>query len=230
MKRLVFIVTILIAFGFATLLCYNHYVFQDAFYFLKGEITIDTITCENDLDSDGVNDIIDIVLGARQEVWNRTRYQSTYYKGGYPPENEGVCTDVIWRALKNCGYDLKASMDKDILKNPEDYSNGVVIPDPNIDFRRVKNQYVFFKKYATSLTTQVKPYNKKNLYEWQAGDIVVLRKTEHVAIISDKRRKDGIPFVLHNSSTFAMEEDLLLKWSRDNRIIGHFRFQKNTLE
>ena len=25
----------------------------------------------------------------------------------YPPENEGVCTDVIWRALKNAGVFIK---------------------------------------------------------------------------------------------------------------------------
>jgi uncharacterized protein YijF (DUF1287 family) len=90
----------------------------------------------------------------------------------------------------------------------------------------------FFEKYATSLTKVVKPYNKRNLYEWQAGDIVVLRKSEHVAIISDKRRKDGVPYVLHNASTYAKEEDMLVRWSRNGRIIGHYRFPipKNLIE
>jgi uncharacterized protein YijF (DUF1287 family) len=86
----------------------------------------------------------DIVLGARREVLNQTKYKSNYYEGGYPPRTEGVCTDVIWRALKTAGYDLKANMEKDILESTKDYSNGVVVPDSNIDFRRVKNQYVFF--------------------------------------------------------------------------------------
>lgn len=230
MKKFVLIAVIVISLGIVALLCYNHYVFQDAFFFLKGEITVDKIVCESDLDSDGISDMDDIVEGARKEVFNATKYQSTYYKGGYPPDNEGVCTDVVWRALKNAGYDLKRNMDRDIIKNTEDYSSGVVIPDPNIDFRRVKNQIVFFKKYATNLTTEVKPYNKRNLYEWQAGDIVVLKNTEHVAIISDIRRKDGVPFIIHNASTYAMEENLLLKWSRDERIVGHFRLPQNELE
>lgn len=232
MKRIVLIASIVLTLGVVALLCYCHFVFQDAFFFFKGEVIIDKLICESDLDNDGISDMDDIIQGARLEIFNHTKYQSNYYEGGYPPEIEGVCTDVIWRALKNTGYDLKANMDKDILENPEDYSNGVIVPDPNIDFRRVKNQLVFFKRYATSLTTEVKPYNKKNLYQWQPGDIVVLKKSDHVAIVSDKRRKDGVPYVLHNASTYAKEENLLLKWSKDGRIIGHYRFpiQKDSID
>jgi len=231
MRRYLYIASIVITLGVVVLLFYNLFVFQDAFFFLKGEVTIEKVVCEGDLDNDGISDMDDIVLGARQEIFNQTKYQSTYYEdGGYPPRSEGVCTDVIWRALGNAGYDLKANMDKDILENTLDYSIGVVVPDPNIDFRRVKNQNVFLKNFATSLTTEVKPYNKKNLYEWQAGDIVVLHKGEHVAIISDQRGKNGVPYILHNASTYAKEENLLMKWSKNGRIIGHYRFPQNTLE
>jgi uncharacterized protein YijF (DUF1287 family) len=123
-------------------------------------------------------------------------------------------------------------MDKDIAKNAKDYIKGVVVPDPNIDFRRVKNQHVFFQKYAASFTTEVKPYNKENLYQWQAGDIIVLNNGDHVAIVSDRRRKDGVPYIIHNSSTYPKEENLLLKWSKYKRIVGHYRFPipKNLLE
>lgn len=48
----------------------------------------------------------DILEGARQDVRNRPVYRNAYYRGGYPPDNEGVCTDVIWRAFKNAGYDI----------------------------------------------------------------------------------------------------------------------------
>ncbi|MHB8065974.1 MAG: DUF1287 domain-containing protein [Ruminiclostridium sp.] len=232
MRRFIFIASIVITIGIVALFCYNQIVFQDAFFFLKGEVIIDKVVCEGDLDNDGISDMDDIIQGARLEIFNHTKYQSNYYEGGYPPQSEGVCTDVIWRALKNAGYDLKANMDKDILKNITDYSKGVVIQDSNIDFRRVKNQQVFLQKYATSLTTEVKPYNKHNLYEWQAGDIVVLCKSEHVAIISDRRRKDGVPYVLHNASTYAKEDNMLVRWSRNERIIGHYRFPipKNLIE
>lgn len=230
MKRFVLTASIVLAFGLIALLCYCHFAFQDAFFFLKDEVKIDRIVCEDDMDGDGIPDNDDIVQGARLEIYNRTKYQSTYYEGGYPPKSEGVCTDVIWRALKNAGYDLKAHMDNDISRHIDDYKNGVVIPDPNIDFRRVKNQYVFFKKYATSLTTEVKPFNRKNLYEWQPGDIVVLKNSDHVAVISDTRRRDGVPDVIHNASTFPVEESLLVTWSKKGRIIGHFRFPQNNLE
>jgi len=227
MKKNIIIASIVLTLGFIALLSYNKIVYLDAFFFLKGKVTVEKIVCEGDMDSDGICDMDDIVQGARMEVLNQTKYQSTYYEGGYPPEWEGVCTDVIWRALKNAGYNLKLNMDRDILQNTADYTNGVKIPDPNIDFRRVKNQIVFFEKYATSLTREVRPYDKKNLYQWQPGDIVVLNKTEHVAVVSDKRRKDGVPYIIHNSSTVAVEEEnVLLKWSKSGRIIGHFRFPK----
>ena len=34
-----------------------------------------------------------------------------------PPDTEGVCTDVIWRAFKNAGYSLKDMVDEDIKNN-----------------------------------------------------------------------------------------------------------------
>ncbi len=232
MKNKLFIASVVITIGVVAFLCYNHIVFQDAFFFVKREIIIDKVICESDLDNDGISDMEDIVQGAKFEILNHTKYQSNYYEGGYPAKTEGVCTDVIWRALKNAGYDLKSNMDKDISQSTKDYIKGVVIPDPNIDFRRVKNQHVFFEKYAASFTTEVKPYNKKNLYQWQAGDIIVLRKGEHVAIVSDKREKNGVPYIIHNSSTYPKEEYLLLKWSKNKRIVGHYRFPipKNLIE
>lgn len=230
MKKFLFRALLIAAVGLVGVLLFSQFVYQDAFFFLKREVRIDPVVCQSDRDSDGINDMLDIVLGARSEVDNRTVYKSTYYKGGFPPDSEGVCTDVVWRALKNAGYDLKQSMDDDIAEKKVDYMLGIVIPDPNIDFRRVKNQFVFFRKYATSLTTEVKPFNKRNLYQWQAGDIVVLKNSDHVAIVSDRRGKNGVPYIIHNSSTFAMEENLLLKWSRKGRIIGHFRYPQNTLE
>lgn len=230
MKKYLITASIVLAIGLVAFICYNTIIFQDAFFFLKGEVVIDKAICEGDLDKDSISDMDDIVEGARKEIENQTRYKSTYYIGGYPPKWEGVCTDVIWRSLMNAGYNLKNNMDKDIREYTEDYSKGVKVPDPNIDFRRVKNQLVFFQKYATSLTTEVKRYNRKNLFEWQAGDIVVLTYGEHVAIVSDKRRKDGVPYILHNASTMAVEEDILMKWSKSGRIIGHFRFPPIMLE
>ena len=68
---------------------------------------------------------------------------------------------------------------------------------------------------------EVIPNDKSSLVQWQRGDIVVL--PGHIAIVSDKRRKDGVPYIIHNAETFPMEQDLLIKWFKENKILGHFR-------
>ena len=201
----------------------NKYCFQDFLYFIKSPVKIDNLVIDKDMDRDGILDLKDIVEGARREAENKTKYLSQYYEGGYPPDEEGVCTDVVIRALKNAGYNLKKAMDADIKSNPQLYQN-IDKPDPNIDFRRVKNQFAFFSNNTIALTTKVKPFNKENMSEWQNGDIVVLKKADHVAIISDKRRKDGVPYVIHNSYPYAKENDRLMRWCLQGRIIGHFRY------
>lgn len=191
----------------------------------KRKLDVPRIQVDSDKDGDGIKDMDDILEGARKDAANKPRYRSAYYKGGYPPDNEGVCTDVIWRALKNAGYNLKEMVDKDIQENIEDYPRVAGKPDPNIDFRRVKNLIPFFKKYALVLTTKVVPWDKDNLKKWQGGDIVVFGEPlEHIAIVSDKRREDGIPYIIHNGGPYTKENDQLLDWP--SPIIYHFRFPK----
>jgi uncharacterized protein len=189
-------------------------------------LNIPRIELDSDYDNDGIKDLDDIIEGARKDAKNKPRYKSAYYSGGYPPDDEGVCTDTIWRALDNAGYNLKKMLDKDIKDNIKDYPRVNGKPDPNIDFRRVLNLIPFFKKYATNLTIKVKLGNVKNLTEWQGGDIVVYGKpVNHIAIISDIRRKDGVPYIIHNGSPYTKEEDALLYWHNNvSPIIHHFRF------
>jgi uncharacterized protein YijF (DUF1287 family) len=176
-----------------------------------------------DRNRNGVPDPIDIVNAARVEVENRTKYQSNYYDGGYPPNDEGVCTDVIWRGFKGAGIDLKQVMDDDIAKNISLYPRTHNKPDPNIDFRRVPNQDVFFKRYTESLTTKLDISDPENLAEWQPGDIVTfLGGFHHVAIISEKRARDGSPYVIHNTQPFAAEVKLK---SFRTPIAGHYRWK-----
>ena len=107
--------------------------------------------CPYDVHKTFVEALLD---GARGEAARRTRYRSAYHAGGFPPDGEGVCTDVIWRAFRAAGYDLKGMMDADIRKNREEYPR-ISWPDPNIDFRRVPNQTVFFRRHAQTLTTRM---------------------------------------------------------------------------
>nr|WP_239582738.1 DUF1287 domain-containing protein [Bacillus tianshenii] len=169
-------------------------------------------------------DPLDIVQTARGEVERRTSYKSTYYDGGYPPEEEGVCTDVIWRGFHGADINLKDLMDKDIAQNVKLYPRVEGNPDPNIDFRRVPNQDVFFKRFAESLTTELIPHDVENLKSWQPGDIVVFLGGEydHVGIVSDRRAKDGTPYIIHNTYPFAAEVKLS---SYQSPITGHYRWK-----
>ncbi|WP_346775366.1 DUF1287 domain-containing protein [Bacillus sp. RO2] len=45
---------------------------------------------------------------------------------------------------------------------------------------------------------------------------------DHVGIVSDKRTKDGIPYIIHNTYPFASEIKLT---SFKSPITGHFRWK-----
>ena len=172
------------------------------------DFNIVTVTSTNDYDKDGIDDYTDIMLGARIDAINKPKYKSVYYAGGYPPDSEGVCTDVIWRAFKNAGYNLKDMIDLDIKNNPNDYPGLDKIPDPNIDFRRVRN------------------LDLNKIDQWQPGDIVIFGASyTHIGIISDKRNKKGIPYLIHNADQSHREEDALLKWDKKSGIVGHYRYE-----
>ena len=76
--------------------------------------------------------------------------------------------------------------------------------DKNIDFRRVQNLKVYLDNNAIVLTNDI---NK--IKEWQGGDIVVFKN--HIGIVSDKRNKKGIPFLIHHANPIQVnyEEDVL---------------------
>ena len=169
-----------------------------------------------DKDGDGIDDQTDILNGVRAYIAKKPKYKSKYYANGYPDDEYGVCTDVVAFGLLNAGYDLKTLVNDDIKSNKSLYD--IDSPDENIDFRRVKNLNVFFENHALSLTTDV--YDIK---EWQGGDIVIFEK--HIGVISDKRNKNGVPFVIHHANPYQKyyEEDILEK---RNDITGHYRISE----
>lgn len=166
-----------------------------------------------DKDKDGIDDQTDILNNTREYIKTKPKYKSKYYETGYPNDEYGVCTDVVGIALKNAGYDLMELVNKDIKNNKEKYDIEVI--DKNIDFRRVKNLKIFFKNNAINLSTDI---NK--IEEWQGGDIIIFKN--HIGIVSDKRNKKGIPFIIHNQSPYQSnyEEDIL-EIRKD--IVGHYR-------
>lgn len=168
---------------------------------------------QSDMDGDGIDDQTDILQSTRAYLATKPKYESRYYAGGYPDDGYGVCTDVVIQALLGAGYNLKDAMDEDIRNRPQAY--GISQPEPNIDFRRVVNQNVYFQTYAISLTRDF-----SDIAEWQGGDIVVFRN--HIGIVSDRRDKDGVPYFLHHYSKWQRryEQDTLRNWGE---VVGHYR-------
>jgi len=216
---------IFITISILVVLLYWYYSFPENVF--KKSLEVPSITTSSDIDKDWLNDILDIIEGARKEVKNKTTYKSAYYSGGYPPDSEWVCSDVVWRAFQNAWIDLKSEVDSDIKNHISFYPRVEGQADPNIDFRRVPNLQVFFERNAISLTTKVIPWDIENLKEWQAGDIVIFWKPkDHIAIVSDKRDKDWVPYIIHNSAPVPKENDWLVYWDKDiSPIIGHYRLK-----
>ena len=217
--RSFFIVLLIIIFTLLVLFLMKKFKLINKKYYTARDFNIKTVYSNIDYDNDNLDDYSDFVLGARKDAENHPKYISLYYDGGYPPDNEGVCTDVIWRAFKNAGYSLKDMVDKDIELHPEDYKS-ITKRDPNIDFRRVHNLRVFFKKYSLSLTLDC---NK--IEEWQPGDIVIFGNNKHIGIISDRRNEKGIPYVIHNGGQGEREQDYLKR----DEITGHYRFDASLI-
>lgn len=182
---------------------------------------IKTIHSSVDFNRNGIDDYTDFLNGARKDAENRPRYDDAYVAGGYPPDDTGVCADVVWRAFKEAGYSLKDMVDRDIRKSCDKYPGVNGKPDPNIDFRRVVNLKVYFERHAKSLTLDL-----DKIAEWQPGDIVTFGTT-HIGIVSDRRDENGIPLLIHNSGQPRREEDGLPE--RESQISGHFRFDSGTL-
>lgn len=210
MKKIVVFICVMSVF-FVIFLLYYFNIIPHKYYFNSnfGIINYESLI---DKDEDGLFDQLDVLESARAYVETKPKYKSQYYKNGYPTDHHGVCTDVVAFALKASGYDLQELVYEDIKKEPKAYSIEKI--DKAIDFRRVINLNVYFKRNHISLTTDL-----KDLEAWQGGDIVVF--PGHIGVVSDRRNRKGIPFLIHHSNPyqFRYEEDVLERY----KIIGHYR-------
>ena len=185
-----------------------------------GDFGIETLRSTVDYNGNGIDDYTDILFGAREDAKNHPTYDGSYWEDGYPPDDIGVCSDVVWRAFRSAGYCLRAMVDRDIRTRPEAYPL-VERPDDNIDFRRVRNLKIFFEAHAVSLTLDI-----GDIAAWQPGDIVIFGADKHIGIISDKRDRDGHPYVIHNAGQPNREEDYLGK----AEVTAHYRFDASRID
>ncbi|OFX13511.1 MAG: hypothetical protein A2Z18_07115 [Armatimonadetes bacterium RBG_16_58_9] len=163
-----------------------------------------------------------VVDRAREEVFKRVLYDPSYQKIKYPDgdidPSRGVCTDLVVRALRAIDLDLQKEIYEDRKRCPKAYGKGR--PDPNIDHRRCRNQMIWMKRHAEALTLET---DSDKLKQWQPGDLVYWdlngKGLLHVGVISNMKKMDGMPLVIHNVGFYPTEAPVLLEW----KIIGHFR-------
>jgi uncharacterized protein YijF (DUF1287 family) len=162
-----------------------------------------------DADRDGIPDAVDILLGAKKVALDGSVYRETAPRLPYPngdvPRQDGVCTDVVIRALRNAGFDLQRAVYEDAGRAPWAYPRIGRRRNPSIDHRRVKNLIRYFDRHWRRLPVGA---------TLQPGDVLFLNAIpsvpdpDHVGIASDRRNPQGLPWVIHNWSR-AADMDLL---------------------
>lgn len=212
MKKIKFVIIIILILVIIYLLYIFNYIPHRKYE--NKDFGIEKYISNIDFDNDGIDDETDILESTKKYLATKPKYKSKYYIGGYPDDNYGVCTDVVSFGLKGAGYDLKKLVNEDINNHKELY--GIDVIDENIDFRRVKNLKIYFENNAIKLTNDI--YDISN---WQGGDIVIFNN--HIGIVSDKRNKNGVAFVLHHATPYQLyyEEDIL---EQRKDIVGHYKF------
>ncbi len=161
------------------------------------------VPAANDRDGDGIPDTLDVLIGALKTVENGANYGGGYrrisYPGGDIPREDGVCTDVVVRAVRNAGLDIQKALQDDIRRAPKAFRM-VKKRNPNIDHRRVKTLPPYFERqweeHLTKLDSATDPY--------RPGDVIFMdtfpkkKGPDHIGIVSDKRGESGHLLVINN--------------------------------
>lgn len=162
-----------------------------------------------------------LVLAARRQIGVTLTYDPAYvrlaYPGGDVPQDRGVCTDVVIRALRSQGLDLQRSVHEDLRRNFSAYPQqwGQRGPDASIDHRRVPVMQRWFERQGWSQTVSDRPD------DYRAGDLVTWKLDNglaHIGIVSN-RKTAGVPLIIHNIGAGTHEDDILFRY----RITGLYR-------
>jgi len=202
-------------------------------------IDMDNIPITGDADNDGINDQKDIMQGAKDQLNNPARTirveegENNYFKNGNPPEDLAIPSDIIARAFLEAGFSLKDLVYEDIGNNFDEYPIkeiwGRSFCDPNIDYRRIQNLEIFFKRNAKVLDIFFNALDEGNLISWLPGDVVFFDMdgdgfSDNDGIICDNTTRSGVPKVVYNyiDPGYTVENDIL----KEETITGHYRFPK----
>jgi uncharacterized protein YijF (DUF1287 family) len=169
-----------------------------------------------DHDNDGIPDPLDVLIGAKKTVLNADAYTEGWtdikqYPGGDVPRDQGVCTDVIVRAVRNAGVDLQKELHEDIKRARALYP--AKAGNWQIDQRRVLTLLPYFQRHWEAHTAKLD--DPKDPY--RPGDVVFMDTfpkrsgPDHIGIVSDTLGDDGLPKIINNwtNGTVTAEMDLL---------------------
>jgi len=201
-------------------------------------IDVEKLAGTNDKNKNGSADAVDILKGAKKQIEIKAKNifiegseESNYYKGGDPPQGWALNTDIIARSFKEAGFDLRILINADIKKNFARYPLKEIwnqtVPDIDIDYRRIQNMEVFFKRNVDSLNIRIDPASEDNLNTWVPGDVVMFDMdgdgyTDNIGIISDSTTRNGTPKVIYNyiDPGYTAETNIL----SSKIITGHYRY------
>jgi uncharacterized protein YijF (DUF1287 family) len=156
-----------------------------------------------DRDRDGIPDPLDVLRGGLKVTLAAAPYIGGYRRLGFPggdvPRDEGVCTDVVVRAVRNAGLDLQLEVARDIRRAPRAYPM-VKRPDRNIDHRRVKTLLPYFvrnwRAHGAALADPADPL--------RPGDVIFMDTfaarpgPDHIGLISSRVGPSGLPLVINS--------------------------------
>lgn len=164
-----------------------------------------------------------VIAAAEGQVGVTLRYAPAYarlaFPGGDIDPSEGVCTDVVIRALRvGAGVDLQLAVNRDMKADFGAYPKtwGLKRADRNIDHRRVPNLEALFSRIGAKVTLGTAPD------DFAPGDIVTSRlpgNLPHIMVVSARRGASGNPLVIHNIGAGAREEDALFEYP----LVAQFR-------
>ncbi|MCP4153659.1 MAG: DUF1287 domain-containing protein [bacterium] len=139
---------------------------------------------------------------------------------------QGVCTDVVIRALRGVDIDLQALLYEDIVVYPRRYA-AISKPNSNIDHRRTRNLKHFFDHNARILNTQPPLLSPD---QWKPGDIVLMDTGivngtiyDHIGIVSSRKDAAGIPLVINLWATGYDLNEMELLTGVYPKLVGHYR-------
>ncbi len=179
-------------------------------------ITDGVVVKARDHDNDGIPDPLDVLIGAKKTVLNADAYTEGWtdirqYPGGDVPRNQGVCTDVIVRAVRNAGVDLQKELHEDILRARGVYPKNA--GSWQIDQRRVLTLLPYFQRHWSKRTAKLDDPGDP----LRPGDVIFMDTfpkkfgPDHIGIISDTIGESGLPLVVNNwtNGYSTSEMDLL---------------------